>query len=142
LKAAAKTTPEAEFGLDVHDYGTPSGFEERQRWFEATTMDVLDRVLSRGERIDLAAAEHLAGQPAPPGEHHVEADLIICVASLRELLRAKVGDDGPAREILNAARHLWDAATVPWNDAVGRERTRVQVCIGNIRRALNAAAEG
>ena len=128
--------------MDHGDQGSPPGVDGRQRWFEALTLAVLDHVIASGERIDRAASGLLTQHPGGPGESHVEADLIICVASLREVLRGHAASDAEARHLLTATRAIWESAGVRWDNALWRERTRVQVCLGNLRRALGAAVEG
>ncbi len=111
--------------------------------FEDAVFAVMMRRLETGQRIDLVVSGYIDRLPFDAAGDSLRADLIICVADCTEMVRRIADDAETAKGILAMAHASWGAVRHP-DPAVGnRDTTRVQRCIGNIRRALAAAvAEG
>lgn len=110
----------------------------RQILFEGAVLTVLARVLDTGIRIDLAVNAYLASFPIDSDGLHVRPDLIICVSDCLNLLMRGQSDQAAARLSLDEATRLWREARAADRVESDRTITRVQACIGNIRRALDA----
>ncbi len=118
-----------------------SGDPDRQILFEGAALAILTRVLEGEIRIDLAVADYLSVFSIGTDESHIRPDLIICVSDCHSLLlRAAGGHRERARLVL-------DDATRAWRDTGAADRldakwgiTRIQACIGNIRRAIGPIA--
>lgn len=114
------------------------GCVDRQVLFEGAVLAVLARVVESGMRTDLAASEYLTRFPIGSDEHHILADMIICVSDGLRLILTAAESEANTRIIL-------DDVTRAWRDTPSRRRlsvrsgaTRIQACIGNLRRAIAA----
>jgi len=128
---------------DILDSTLESGTEgpDRQVLFEGATLAILARVLEGGTRVDLAVSDYLALFPIGADESHIRADLIICVSDCHSLLLRAAGRHP------ESARLVLDDATRAWRSTDAADRldaklgiTRIQACIGNIRRAIGPIA--
>lgn len=128
---------------DILDAEQESGSDQpdRQILFEGAALAILAHILEGQIRIDLAVADYLSVFSIGADESHIRPDLIICVSDCHGLLlRAAGGHRERARLVL-------DDATRAWRDTGAAERldakwgiTRIQACIGNIRRAIGPIA--
>ncbi|MBI3445116.1 MAG: hypothetical protein HY055_07105 [Magnetospirillum sp.] len=107
--------------------------------FEGATLAVLAQILDSGTRIDLAVADYLGRFPLEGDSPHVRPDLIICVSDCLKLLLRGEAEPSAARLILDDASRLWHQVRANARQESDRTITRVQACIGNIRRAIEAA---
>lgn len=116
-----------------------AGISDKQVRFEGAALTVLSRVLETGARIDLAAADYLKLFPLDAEEFHVRPDLIICVSDCLGLLLRAAGTGEQSRLLLDSATRVWrDTDSAGRLSAIGGI-TRIQACIGNIRRAIQAS---
>lgn len=115
---------------------------DRQILFEGAVLTLLAQVLETGRRIDLAVADYLKIFPIAPSEQHIRPDLIICVSDCQSLLRHAAGIDSDVRPILADATRTWRAMKTADRLSSAGGVTRIQACIGNIRRAIAAISEG
>ncbi len=115
---------------------TPDG----QTLFEGAVLAILARVLDTGIRIDLAVSEYLKSFPIGADEFHIRPDLIICVSDCLGLLSRASGQDGNNRLTLDDATRAWRDTKVADRLAAEAGTTRIQACIGNIRRAIGPIA--
>ncbi|WP_236686337.1 hypothetical protein [Paramagnetospirillum magnetotacticum] len=109
---------------------------DRQILFEGAVLSILAHVLESGTRIDIAASEYLAKFPIDPDELHIRADLIICVSDCRHLLRHTVGALGSLHLLLDDTTRRWRETAPSQRLSPQDGATRIQACIGNIRRAI------
>ena len=110
-----------------------------QSRFEDAVFSVMLDALGSGRRIDLAVADYLDRFPMESGEDNLRPDLIICVADCIGLARRIAKGDAAAGHLVAQAHAAWRTAAHPPNADLDRSTTRVQRCIGNIRRAVTAA---
>lgn len=110
---------------------------DRQVLFEGAALSILADVLESRTRIDLAVSEYLKQTSIGSDETHVRPDLIICVSDcLGLLLRAADGAPDSARQILDTTTRAWRNADRTRRLSAQGGITRIQACIGNIRRAI------
>jgi hypothetical protein len=108
--------------------------------FEGAVLAVIARVLETGVRIDQAVSDYLARFPMEVGITYLSPDLIICASDCLRLVRHAAGTEGSARLVLDDATRAWRAADAAGRLSVNGHTTRIQACIGNIRRALGPMA--
>jgi hypothetical protein len=106
--------------------------------FEGAVLAILARILESGTRTDVAASEYLARFPIGSGDFHIRADMIICLSDCLRLLHHAAGDQGNARLVLDDATRAWRRSPHGDRLSVTGGATRIQACIGNIRRAIGA----
>ncbi|EME71587.1 hypothetical protein H261_02961 [Paramagnetospirillum caucaseum] len=112
---------------------------DRQILFESAALAILTHVLESGTRIDLAVSEYLKQTSIGSDETHVRPDLIICVSDCLGLLhRAADGTPDDVRQVLDGATRAWRNADRTRRLSAQGGITRIQACIGNIRRAIGA----
>ncbi|CUW38912.1 conserved protein of unknown function [Magnetospirillum sp. XM-1] len=109
---------------------------DRQILFEGAVLALMDQILETGRRIDLAVAEYLKIFPIAPAEFHIRPDLIICVSDCQSLLRHAAGVDNDIRQILADTTRAWRGMKTADRLSTSGGVTRIQACIGNIRRAI------
>lgn len=114
---------------------------DRQILFEGAVLALLAQVLETGRRIDLAVADYLKIFPIAPYEQHIRPDLIICVSDCQSLLRHAAGIDRDVLQILDDATRTWRTMKTADRLSASDGITRIQACIGNIRRAIAAISE-
>lgn len=108
-----------------------------QRRFERVVFAVMHRVATTGERVDLAASAVIAHHPIDVWDSVLMPDLIICASDCLRSSHGQLSDamlDGAA---ILAAFDQWSRTAEA--RGMGDRRTRIQQCIGNIRRSLALA---
>lgn len=123
--------------MDTMEHNDDGGVD-RQVLFEGAVLAILARVVESGMRADLAASEYLARFPIGSDELHILADMIICVSDGLRLMHTAAGPGGDIHLVLNDATRVWRDTPARRRLSVSGGATRIQVCIGNIRRALIA----
>lgn len=113
---------------------------DRQVLFEDAVLALMSRILETGERIDVAVTRYLKIFPIAPGEPHILPDLIICVSDCQSLLRHASDPDGDIHRILDATTRSWRGMGAAQRLSTSGGVTRIQACIGNIRRAIASRA--
>lgn len=113
---------------------------DRQILFEGAVLALLAKIHETGRRIDLAVADYVKIFPIAPSEPHIRPDLIICVSDCQSLLRHAAGIDTDVRQILADATRTWRTMKPADRLSASGGVTRIQACIGNIRRAIAAIA--
>jgi hypothetical protein len=104
--------------------------------FEGAVLEVIARVLETGARIDLVVSDYLARYPMDDGLTYLHPDMIICVSDCLRLVRNVATAKGSPLLILDDAVRTWREAEDASRLSVDDRTTRIQACIGNIRRAL------
>ncbi|ARJ67238.1 hypothetical protein WV31_16985 [Magnetospirillum sp. ME-1] len=113
---------------------------DQQVLFEGAVLALLGKVLETGRRIDLAVADYLKIFPIAPSEPHIQPDLIICISDCQSLLRQTAGRDTDMGQVLADATRTWRGMKAADRLSASGGVTRIQACIGNIRRAIAAIA--
>lgn len=104
--------------------------------FEGAVLSAIARVLKTGMRIDLAVSDYLACFPMDKSLTHLHPDMIICVSDCLRLVNRAAEPQGSPLLILDDATRIWRATHERNRLSVDDRTTRIQACIGNIRRAL------
>ncbi|WP_156612422.1 hypothetical protein [Paramagnetospirillum marisnigri] len=116
--------------------------ESEQRRFERAVMAVMYRVCVTGERIDQAAQDYATNSQFGLLRDHLLADMIICASDCLRALAPRQGNARPAPDSVLALFGRWlgrGGMDESWH---GGERTRIQDCIRNLRRAESGADVG
>lgn len=109
-----------------------------QHQFESAVLTILTNTVGGVRRIDLAVEEYLKTSEFSTSELYVRPDMIICVADCQDLLIRSALRPEHVRPLLERATQAWRDADQTSRLTTGRGVTRIQACIGNIRRAITS----